>query len=131
MSRPTKGRSRRTAGTIPQLAWKSVINNYPPAEPLSVDHVESIHEASMTVLESMGIRVLHRGARALFATAGADQPACRTPFTLASAMGRVTLAGALTLQNAEKRNRILTTTSDKTSGTCHLLPYSGTTINRQ
>ena len=51
-----------------------MIDNYPPAEPLSADHVESIHEASMTVLESMGIRVLHRGARALFAKAGTGQP---------------------------------------------------------
>jgi len=72
MSRTTKRRSRRTAGTIPQLPWRSVVNGYPPAEPLSADHVESIHEASMTVLETMGIRVLHRGARELFAKAGAD-----------------------------------------------------------
>jgi trimethylamine--corrinoid protein Co-methyltransferase len=72
MSRTTKRRSRRTAGTIPQLSWRSLVNGYPPAEPLSADHVESIHEASMTVLETMGIRVLHRGARELFAKAGAD-----------------------------------------------------------
>jgi trimethylamine--corrinoid protein Co-methyltransferase len=72
MSRTTKRRSRRTAGTIPQLPWQSVVNGYPPAEPLSADHVEAIHEASMTVLETMGIRVLHRGARELFAKAGAD-----------------------------------------------------------
>ena len=72
MSRTTKRRSRRIAGAIPQLSWRSVVNGYPPAEPLSADHVESIHEASMTVLETMGIRVLHRGARELFAKAGAD-----------------------------------------------------------
>jgi trimethylamine--corrinoid protein Co-methyltransferase len=71
MSRTAKRRSRRVAGTIPQLAWQSVINPYAPAEPLSADQVEAIHEASMTILERMGVRVLHAGARELFAAAGA------------------------------------------------------------
>jgi trimethylamine---corrinoid protein Co-methyltransferase len=49
-----------------------MLNPYPPAEPLSADQVESIHEASMSILERMGMRVLHPGARALFAAAGAE-----------------------------------------------------------
>jgi trimethylamine--corrinoid protein Co-methyltransferase len=72
MSRTIKRRSRRVAGTIRQLPWQSVTNAYPPAEPLSADQVEAIHDASLTILERMGIRVLHRGARDLFAAAGAD-----------------------------------------------------------
>jgi trimethylamine--corrinoid protein Co-methyltransferase len=34
--------------------------------------VEAIHEASLEILERMGIRVLHRGVRELFAPAGAE-----------------------------------------------------------
>jgi len=72
MSRPGKRRPRRSAGSLVQLPWQSVANPYPPADPLSADQVEAIHEASLEILERMGIRVLHRGARALFAAAGAD-----------------------------------------------------------
>jgi trimethylamine--corrinoid protein Co-methyltransferase len=72
MSRTTRRRSRRQAGTIPQLPWQPVVNAFPPAEPLSADQVEAIHEASLDILERMGIRVLHRGARDLLAGAGAE-----------------------------------------------------------
>ena len=59
MSRAGKRRSRRVAGAIRQLPWQSIVNPYPPAEPFSADQVESIHEASLAILERMGIRVLH------------------------------------------------------------------------
>jgi trimethylamine--corrinoid protein Co-methyltransferase len=72
MSRTSKRRSRRDAGAVPQLPWQSVVNAYPPAEPLSADQVETIHEASLDILERMGMRVLHRGARERFAGAGAE-----------------------------------------------------------
>ncbi len=72
MVRATRRRGRRDTGPIPQLPWQAVINPYPPAEPLSADQVEAIHDASLAILERMGIRVLHRGARELLAGAGAE-----------------------------------------------------------
>jgi len=71
MPRTTRRRARRDAGTIQQLPWQSIVNDHAPAEPLSADQVEAINEASLDILERMGMRVLHRGARDLFAEAGA------------------------------------------------------------
>ncbi len=72
MSRTTRRRSRRDAGVIPQLPWQPVVNAHAPAEPLNADQLEAIHDASLDILERMGIRVLHRGARDLLAGAGAE-----------------------------------------------------------
>ena len=72
MARTTRRRGRRDAGTISQLPWQAVVNDFPPAEPLSADQVEAIHEASLDILERMGIRVLHDGARDLLAGGGAE-----------------------------------------------------------
>ena len=41
-------------------------------ELLSADQVEAIHETSMTILEELGLRVLHDEGRRLFRAAGAD-----------------------------------------------------------
>ena len=49
-----------------------MVNHHPPAEPLSPDQVEAIHEASLDILERMGIRILHAGARSQLAEAGAE-----------------------------------------------------------
>jgi trimethylamine--corrinoid protein Co-methyltransferase len=48
-----------------------MVNSHAPTEPLSADQLESIHEASLDILERMGMRILDRGARELFAGAGA------------------------------------------------------------
>jgi len=54
------------------LPWREIVNRYPPLEVLSADQVEQIHEASLTLLEQQGMRVLHHGARKILAQAGAD-----------------------------------------------------------
>jgi trimethylamine--corrinoid protein Co-methyltransferase len=65
-------RSNRGGSGIRQLPWRDIVNEYPRLEVLSADQVEAIHLASMDLLENQGMRVLHEGARALLAKAGAS-----------------------------------------------------------
>jgi len=51
--------------TQPRLA-------YTPTEAVSADALEAIHQASLTVLEEIGIDFLHDGAKEILRTAGAD-----------------------------------------------------------
>jgi trimethylamine--corrinoid protein Co-methyltransferase len=62
---------RERGGPLPQIPWARLVNPYPPIEPLSADQVESIHEASLRILEETGIRVLLPEARAIYRAAGA------------------------------------------------------------
>ncbi|MEX1236215.1 MAG: trimethylamine methyltransferase family protein [Roseovarius sp.] len=61
-----------SAGRIPQLSWQQPRNPYPAMKILSDDHVEAIHDASMRVLEELGIELMSAEARQLFRAAGAD-----------------------------------------------------------
>jgi trimethylamine--corrinoid protein Co-methyltransferase len=53
------------------LPWRSVVNPYPPLPLLTVDQLEAVHEASLTILEELGIELMSVRARRLFAEAGA------------------------------------------------------------
>lgn len=66
-----RSRPRRSAGGVPRLPWRRLVNPFRPLEIISADHVEAIHEAALTILRDVGVEVL--GARALdhFARAGA------------------------------------------------------------
>ena len=70
--RSRRARSRRSTGGIDQLPWRQPVNAYPPQEVLSADQLEQIHLASLKLLENHGMRIMHEGARKLFAEAGAD-----------------------------------------------------------
>ena len=70
--RSRRGRGRRNRSGIQQLPWRQVRNPYSPIEVLSADQVETIHDASLRLLEHTGMRVLHAGARRLLREAGAD-----------------------------------------------------------
>ncbi|HHZ07242.1 MAG TPA: trimethylamine methyltransferase family protein [Rhizobiales bacterium] len=59
-------------GPIPQLPRQRVRNPYPPMALLSADQVESIHDASMRILEEFGIEVMSARALDLFDRAGAS-----------------------------------------------------------
>lgn len=63
--------SSRTGAGLSQLPWQRFQNMYAPMEPLSADQVEDIHNASMTLLEDIGIEVLNDRALDLFEKAGA------------------------------------------------------------
>ena len=67
-------RSRRHTGasSIQQLPWRQIENPYPPQEILLAGQLEQVHQASLTLLENQGMRILHQGARKLLAAAGAD-----------------------------------------------------------
>jgi trimethylamine--corrinoid protein Co-methyltransferase len=66
------GRSRRTAGSLPQLPWQPPTNPYAPMELLSADQIESIHLTSLRILEELGIELMSPGARAALRAAGAQ-----------------------------------------------------------
>ena len=65
--RPTRG-----TGPVKQLPWRSVVNPYKPIEVLSADHIERIQNASLEVLETLGIEFLNAEALDILSQAGAD-----------------------------------------------------------
>ncbi|MGI9335999.1 MAG: trimethylamine methyltransferase family protein [Gammaproteobacteria bacterium] len=62
----------RRGHVIEQAPWRRLRNPFAPLEILSAEHVESIHDASLTVLERYGIEFRHAGALDLLQAAGAD-----------------------------------------------------------
>lgn len=65
-------RPRRDADAIHQIPWRQPINRLPPVEVLSADQVEAIHDASLRVLEEIGMEVLNNRALEIFRRAGAS-----------------------------------------------------------
>ena len=55
-----------------QLPWRNLVNPYAPIEVLSADQVEAIHNASLRVLEELGVAFLLPEALDILAAAGAD-----------------------------------------------------------
>lgn len=69
------GRRGRRGGRetgLKQLPWRQVRNPLPPAALVSADELESIHDASLMILEEIGIDFLLPEAREILKTAGAD-----------------------------------------------------------
>ncbi len=71
MARRGRARSTQNAPRIPQLPWRQVVNHHGPFPILEPEGVERIHDASVRVLEELGIEVWSAEARQLFADAGA------------------------------------------------------------
>jgi len=69
-----RGRARSTAiePVIRQPPWRQVENSHGPLPILDPEGVERIHEASLRVLEELGIELWSAEARGLFADAGAS-----------------------------------------------------------
>ncbi|HVJ33913.1 MAG TPA: trimethylamine methyltransferase family protein [Terriglobia bacterium] len=66
-------RERRSGGkTIKQLPWRQYRNPYKPIEAVSEDQLEAIHQASLRILEEIGIEFLDADARKLLKEKGAD-----------------------------------------------------------
>ena len=73
-------RGRRTGGARRRAAaaatggfpWRQLRNPYPPVEILTAEQVEAIHEASLELLEGLGLRILFDEARELLRAAGAE-----------------------------------------------------------
>ncbi len=68
-----RGRARSTASEprIRQLPWRQVENSHGPLPILDQEGVERIHNASLRILEELGIELWSEEARDLFAAAGA------------------------------------------------------------
>ncbi|HLB79911.1 MAG TPA: trimethylamine methyltransferase family protein, partial [Dongiaceae bacterium] len=65
-------RARRVAGSLPQPPWRNLVNPYRPVEVLTPDQVEAIHDASMRLLETVGLEFLSDAALDILARAGAE-----------------------------------------------------------
>lgn len=61
---------KTTAASHFDAAWRQIKNPYPPIEQFSVDEIEAIHTATMTVLSEIGIKVLSAEAREIYVKAG-------------------------------------------------------------
>ena len=70
MARSRPDRSNRQRGSVRQLPWREVVNRLPPIEILGPEQVETIHDASLRLLATTGMRVLEPGARDRFRRAG-------------------------------------------------------------
>jgi trimethylamine--corrinoid protein Co-methyltransferase len=69
-----RGRDRaREAAAAPQrnVDYRNLKNPFPPMNAFTEDRIEALHEASLTVLEELGIKVLLPEARKLFLAGGA------------------------------------------------------------
>ncbi len=62
-------RRARNAG-LKQLPWRSVTNPYKPIEVLSEDQVEAIHNASLRILEDIGMEFMHPAGKEILAREG-------------------------------------------------------------
>ena len=69
--RSARPRPVRRPGAIRQPAWRPARYRYAPVEIVSADAIEAIHAASLTILETMGMRILSPEAREILRDAGA------------------------------------------------------------
>ncbi len=67
-----RSRRRRNPGEIVQLPFAEVRNPLPPLEPVTADHVEAIHAASLMILRDIGLKVTSSVAQDLLEKAGAE-----------------------------------------------------------
>ncbi|MEM7224760.1 MAG: trimethylamine methyltransferase family protein [Pseudomonadota bacterium] len=67
-----RGAARRERTSGPQqLPWRAISNPFRPVEILSADQLETIHRASLKILEQMGLEIMSPEALDLLESAGA------------------------------------------------------------
>ena len=93
-TRRRPGRAPREVGSIQQRPWAQLARPYKPIEILSADQVNAVHEMGLTILEEIGMRVLHPEARLSYRQAGADvaEGEMRVRFDRAMVMERIASA---------------------------------------
>ena len=68
-----RGRKQRPGDSQPsQIDWRDIRNHMAPLAPLSADQIESVHLASLRLLEEYGIEVMSERARDVYRRAGAE-----------------------------------------------------------
>ena len=65
-------RERRSAGGIKQLPWRNHKNPYSPIQVITEDQLEAIHNASLRILEELGLEFLDEEALGILKQNGAD-----------------------------------------------------------
>ena len=68
----SRRRKKRPAGVVSQRPWRRVANPYKPLTVLSADQIEHIHNASLEVIETLGVDMWCDEALDILAAAGAD-----------------------------------------------------------
>lgn len=71
-TRRRRGRATSAPNPFPQKPFRQPRHIYAPVEAVSADELAAIHEASLTVLEDIGLDFLHDEAKSLLKEAGAD-----------------------------------------------------------
>ncbi len=113
-SRTRRARRERVAEKPTQSPWAPLRLRYGPIELLSTDQVHAIHEAALSILEEIGMRVLDPQARARLAAAGCalDEGAMQVRFDrgmveelVAKAPARFSLASRNPARNLEVGER--------------------------
>src|SRR5262245_11301777 len=69
--RPRRAGADRARTQLAQPPWKQPRRHFPPLRFLSEDQVETIHHASLALLEEIGMDILYPEAREIFERAGA------------------------------------------------------------
>ena len=67
-----KRKKREVGGRLKQLPRRDIVNLYDPIEVLHPEQIERIHEASLEVLETLGMEIRSAAARDILERAGAD-----------------------------------------------------------
>ena len=62
MARKSRSRQRTRSAFPSQQPWQRLINPYNPIEILNEEELNSIHEASMDILENVGVEFLSERA---------------------------------------------------------------------
>src|SRR5258708_36247129 len=68
----SRRRPRRVAGALSQPPWRRLVNPWRPIEVLRPEQIEAIHDASMRILETIGLEFMSDEAIAILAANGAD-----------------------------------------------------------
>ncbi|MEQ8666098.1 MAG: trimethylamine methyltransferase family protein [Rhodospirillales bacterium] len=68
----TRRGSRRNRDTLAAPGYRRIRNPFPPIEVLNPEAVERIHDASMTILETTGMRILDPASRRVLKDGGFD-----------------------------------------------------------
>ncbi len=106
-----RNRERRSrGGGLKQLPWRNYRNPYKPIEVLSAEQIETIHDASLRILEEIGIEFLDEGARKRLKSAGAavEEGGLRVRFDRAMVTELVAKAPAEVTLHARNPERNLT-----------------------
>jgi trimethylamine--corrinoid protein Co-methyltransferase len=119
MSRDQQGRrrERRAAGGLKQLPWRRYRNPYKPVEVLRPEQLEKIHEASLRILEEIGMEFLDEEALSILKAAGVKVEA---------GSQRVRLDRGLVLESIAKTPREVTLHARNPA---HNLTFGGDHVN--